>query len=390
MKLWIAFFVLIFEFCGLQTQAEVWTPQNTWNQKWEESFSGWVAKQVDLDIALNPAKSYYAQTLDCADFIYYLRALFSYENKLDFLALDDDKRPLSPAMTDFDQYPQELRVQKFIQKVLRDTNTMTLQRDSVTVAINRESIRPGTILITDKSQNHTWIVKSINASGVPYLLSATETVPPSSDIYPSMSFPSGKSAFARQSKFLSLDRGGFRRWLWPEELKHRNQVIFSKDQSVIPIDVFFETIQSRLALVAESPSEKLNRQLDELCLMVRIRTSLVTDAVLYQQDHRPWSAAAIDALSTNNRDQRIKDLILSLSYRNQNLVNISLDVRRKYVNFLKPTEENLNIKDSERLCLIQWAENRIEPLAHIVNRFSSWSSNPKDSLEERWAFVSPY
>lgn len=372
---------------SLHSQATVWEVKNTWNDNYEKKFSEWVkSSAVHLEMALQPRKKYYQQNLDCADLVYYLRAIFSYENNLDFLAYDKDRKPWGPQMHRYDNIIDiESRVQAFIKDLLVQTNTTTLQLDSALVGVNRDEIRAGVILLTDKSDsNHAWIVKDVYASGVPQLISATVTTPSTPMIYPSQTFPYGPSVFRSTKSFLNSSRGGFRRFLWPQEIINRQIIKSSLEQTQIPIVSFFDKIQNRLAIQAESESERVNRLLDEICVQMRIRTNLVTDAIWFQKSAAKWTSANIDALSTDNRDQKIKDLIMTVKTVSQSVSSSLNDaVKRKTYDFIY-AQAGYTAADTEKRCLVQWAKDKVEPLSVLVQRFSKMQTDPKTTLEQRW------
>ena len=381
-KLLLSLVVLL----ALHSQAAVWEVKQSWDVNYEKKFSEWVkSPSVHLEMALKPQKKYYQQNLDCADLIYYLRVIFSYENKLDFLAFDKDGQDWSPSSHRYDSIADnDSRVQAFIKDLLIQTNTSTLQKDTALVDVNRDQIRAGTILLTDKSDsNHAWIVKDVYASGIPQLISATVTTPATPMIYPSQTFPYGPSIFNRQ-KFLNPARGGFRRFLWPQELKNRQTIKSSIEQTRIPILNFFDEVQNRLAIQTESKSDRMNRLLDELCVQMRIRTNIITDAIWFQKTGAPWTAANIDALSTYNRDQKVKDLIMAIvAYHQADSTQFNTQLKNKVFQFMQ-ANANYTAADTESRCLVQWAQKRVEPLSALVQRFAKMQADPRASLEERW------
>ena len=65
--------------------SSVWKDDKKWDKSWEQKYSNWVAgPEVTLDMFTDPQKKYYGITADCADAVYALRAIFSYENGLPF------------------------------------------------------------------------------------------------------------------------------------------------------------------------------------------------------------------------------------------------------------------------------------------------------------------
>ncbi len=372
-------------------RSAVWEARESWSEAWEDRFAAWVRDTVTPETVLDPARPYYEQKLDCADLIYFLRAVFSYENRLDFAATGGDGLLLTHETRAFDSISDEgTRVKEFLRRLLLATNTTTLARDSVLVPIDRRSIRSGAFLATDSAINHVWLVRDISPSGIPDLLSATE--PASEMIYPAYSFPTGASAFSRSGAFLSGARGGFRRYLRPQEIRLRARAANAPDQLAVPIATFFETVRDRLAEAAETDEQRHERRLDELCLQMRIRTNLVTEAVLATRSGRPASRAELDSLSTPARDSRIRSLIQELRAEHRRLARGRapspalapvLEKSRLYL-FDSVPAPAYSEAELRNVCLVQWAENRVEPLAPLVQRFDLASPDARASLEERW------
>jgi len=370
--------------------AKVWASTSEWNEAREVEFSKWVeSDQVHLEMASTPKKKYYDQVLDCADLVYYLRAIFSYEHQLEFLARDNEGRDYSSNSNVWDSIkdPEE-RFRIFLQDVLAETNTSTLNRDSVMVELRRDKIIPGTFLATNNPRvNHVWVIKKIENSGVPELIYATESNPPSSFIYPSLQFPVPELIFQNRLRqnVLSADKGGFRRWLWPQELRDRKSVKIDLSQTKIPLSKFFEVAIQNLAVAPVSFDQIFSRSLDELCLQMRIRSNLVTDAAVLTQSGLPLNFEQRDALSTPERDKRIRSIIQEISQQLQSrMAEVSPASRKKYFNYILNSSSAVGLDDQSNRCLIQWAANRVEPLSVIVRRFNFATSNPEDSLERRW------
>lgn len=386
-------------------QGAVWEHTATWNADWQNRFSNWVASDaVHLEMALQTTRErdYLGVEMDCADFIYYLHAVFSFENKLDFSVQTRNGTRLSNSSSEFNSIlDPNTRFKRFLETVLKQTNTTTLQHDSILLPISLNEIRAGAFLMTDRVKNHVWLLKSVKPSGTPVMLSAT--VPPSKFIYPAFTFPTAESAFTNVLKlgFLTPERGGFRRLRWPSKnfsspmASASASASASTEQTSLPLANYFENIAKLLRRSAETPSasDDLNQLLDEVCLQLRVRTNVVTDAMTAlaaaRAHARPLSAAQIDRLSTEARDGRIYDLLkrsraLASSKRTELNANV-LDKFQRF--FVVDPSLTFEFDDAESYCLIQWAENRIEPVAAIISRFerpARVSARATDSLEARW------
>ncbi|MBK7890995.1 MAG: hypothetical protein IPJ84_09175 [Bdellovibrionales bacterium] len=377
-------------FGAAQAQSAAWASTATWNASWQDRFSQWIeSRDVHIEMALQAAqdRDYLNVEMDCADFIYYLHAVFSFEHQLDFSVQMRNGQRLTNQTAQFDSIQdQKVRFKRFLLYLLEQTNTKTLQEDSVLLPISRDSVQAGAFLITDRPKNHVWLIKAIKPSGTPELLSAT--VPASNFIYPAFTFPTAASAFSNVVKagYLSPSRGGFRRLHWPTA--RETPVI---EQTQIPLDRYFATIAKALQIPSAvvTPDGELDRLLDETCLQLRIRTNIVTDAMTALTSRRSLTSEQVNQLSTESRDQRIRDLInqtrqLAFSRRSA-LSLVTMDRYHRLFDFDQTVA--LDYGNAEAYCLIQWAENRIEPMASIVSRFEQpgrVSSKARDSLEARW------
>ena len=385
-----AILVVSIIFGGAQVQSAVWESTATWNASWQERFSQWIeSRDVHIEMALQASqdRDYLNVEMDCADFIYYLHAVFSFEHQLDFSVQMRNGHRLTNQTAQFDSLQdQKIRFKRFLRYLLEQTNTKTLQEDSVLLPLNRDAVRAGAFLITDRPKNHVWLIKAIKPSGTPELLSAT--VPASNFIYPAFTFPTAESAFSNVAKtgYLTPSRGGFRRLRWPTA--HETHAI---EQTQIPLSRYFESIakavQSPVATV--TPDSELDRLLDETCLQLRIRTNIVTDAMTALTSRRSLTAEQVNQLSTESRDQRIRDLIKQTRHlvfsRRSALSRATMDRYHRLFDFDQAVA--LDYGNAEAHCFIQWAENRIEPMASIVSRFEQpgrISSKARDNLEARW------
>ena len=84
LKIFVVVFAVLFT--KIST-AGVWDSDNNyWNDNWEVKYQQWAATEWKEDFFLNKVTrpAYYGIPHDCADAVYLMRAVFSYENKLPF------------------------------------------------------------------------------------------------------------------------------------------------------------------------------------------------------------------------------------------------------------------------------------------------------------------
>src|SRR6185312_6116292 len=90
-SLLIALIPLLF---SLSVRAQVWNDTNTWSPEWETRFATWVQQNWQVDffsrktLPNGQSNPYYGLHMDCADTIYSMRIIFSFENQLPFVVQD--------------------------------------------------------------------------------------------------------------------------------------------------------------------------------------------------------------------------------------------------------------------------------------------------------------
>ena len=78
-KLITSTFLLLF---SISLNASVWNSTNSWNNEWERKYRDWVKNDLTPEIFIDGR--YKGISTDCADAVYTIRAIFSYENDLPF------------------------------------------------------------------------------------------------------------------------------------------------------------------------------------------------------------------------------------------------------------------------------------------------------------------
>ena len=90
------YFILLFAtLIGMSSaQASVWTEYNQWSPEWEQRYAEWVRDNWNINVFASRTLSngqsnpYYGLHTDCADTVYSMRIIFSYENGLPFVIND--------------------------------------------------------------------------------------------------------------------------------------------------------------------------------------------------------------------------------------------------------------------------------------------------------------
>lgn len=375
---------------SLGASAQVWfhDENKSWNENVEIQYSRWVAVQVGTDFLTRDGEFYSHMEIDCADFQYLLRLVFARNNNLEF-AINDPQNPGQIISSRSQRWQNvkdlNLRAKQFYSYVADVTSTQTLPNDTVLIALTKEELRPGVILLGDKARGHSMVIKSFRPSGIPVLLYGS--LPAKEFIYPSYNFPDPLSYFPMGSLGIAKG-GGLRRFKWPQDLNRPLASISysSNDQLTVGRDlkIFFDYVQSIKRQRPHTPDENLNYLIDDLCAQVRVRVNTVTDAInfLEKNRHRRLTFAEDDRFSTFKRDENIRVLIKKLKNEKKfNLRNFTESTRERLENVLVPAG---NTHDE---CIIDWAENRQEPLGWIIERFEvpgRVSSQGNGTLSQRW------
>jgi hypothetical protein len=160
-------------------KAEVWPTSRGWSAAAETSFGNWIAN-VPNNIFTNPSSPYAGISTDCADAAYALRIIYAYENNLPVAFSGPG---LSNSSSAFDATPAGIpRLKKFINHVSANTSTMSLARDTYPIAINRRSLRAGTLFLHSASganvpityrAGHVYYIQGVHENGMIQFTSST-------------------------------------------------------------------------------------------------------------------------------------------------------------------------------------------------------------------------
>jgi hypothetical protein len=106
------------------SQAAVWNETNQWNESWESQYKEWVRANANVKMFSEEIKSngepnpYYGIRVDCADLVYSLRIIFSFENKLPFAMTNPVRINSSLITNQFSRYDSVVegvpRLKKFL------------------------------------------------------------------------------------------------------------------------------------------------------------------------------------------------------------------------------------------------------------------------------------
>ena len=297
---------------SVTTYADVWkTGNNYWNGDWEIKYQNWVAKNWKPDFFMSPAKpQYYRIPHDCADAIYLMRAVFSYENKLPFKIhyLNKKGKYITNTMKKWDKLPEDQRFRAFSRFLIDRVGTRSLSRDSFPIALSQ--IKAGDLYV--EPGTHSYAMTGITETGVTAIMSSTTPASPKNMIQ-LYSFP----FFIPHDAVGMTD--GYRRFKWARNIDKpaQQQPGFSNEQYQIAQKVglnyipFTDIIAKKLRRREEPLEEKTMRLMHSLCSFAKERVNYVNDGLAYltrlrEQGRQCMNAKEYDYYSTPSRDKRLK------------------------------------------------------------------------------------
>ncbi len=387
-------FLLVF--LSTSSNAMVWKSENSWNAVWEKRYQHWVKNNWTEDFFMNEKKPlYYKFAHDCADAVYAMRLVFSYENKLPFVIHDPRKpgKTISNGKTRWDKYPEEKRVRKFMEYVANMTSTKSLARDTYPIAL--DDIKPGDIYAAPGV--HSYQIVNITEYGVAEVMSSTTPKAPRFlDRIPSFPF------YVPEDYKNKTD--GYRRFIQPQNIRKslKKQPGYSEEQYQIAKGVnydyvrFTDIIASALGNKTEAPDEKTLRLMIAMCMYANDRSVYVYEALYHLQEMRKKGRKCMtrreyDNYSTPSRDRRLKAFF--------NAVKNHYDKNAKYKPWTQPQRwaKTLfsvtpprpdEVKELNNFCMVQMSlgEKYFIPLRDLRQNLAAGKviSDPHAPLEYRW------
>lgn len=393
-------------------QAEVWPSLNTWNGDWEARYSNWVKTEWSADffsrrnLRNGKPNIYYGLRKDCADTVYSMRIIFSFENKLPFVMNDPTGggKLVSNQMSRFDRTANpDLRIRQFLEYSDSIVSTRSLPDDTYPTAVNRESIRPGGIILATKVNHHSWTLKDILPIGVPWLIyNSTIGKSSGSQLKERQSWPNPEWIFEGDQS--PSGHAGFRDWKPVHLIKQPAWKIpgYSEEQYKVSLRDWRKWAQKRLAIRAETNENMMIRLSQTVCDGLIGRVSAVKEGVDYvTQNPRCMSFETYDTYSTPSRDQRIFDDLIALRSAYSDILTAgevsSLNpLTHKRMEKIFPYAQRSQREEAKRmtpqnvdeysLCPIQYAQGKKMDLSEAKRRLflGLFSNNPHDGIQYRW------
>lgn len=256
--------LLLSFFVVTSAKAAVWNNVNEWSPAWEQRFADWVQSSWQIDffarktLPNGQSNPYYGLRTDCADTVYSARIVFAYENSLPFVMQDPTAsgRTLSNKMTRFDAQSESRRIKSFLSYMYDMVSTRSLPNDTYPVAISRDTVHSGGLMLTTTKNHHSWSIKEILPIGVPhFVFNSTVGATTGSMLQQRQSWPNPDWVF--EGDKTPTGNAGFRYWR-PEA--YLNQPVwktpgYSEEQYRVPMNKWVRYAQTRLALSHETDEQ---------------------------------------------------------------------------------------------------------------------------------------
>lgn len=403
MKSFLLFFLfLIF---SPSSKSDVWVGQENWSDEWETRFSEWIkSKKVHKNIFVAADSPYKGIVADCADVVYVLRAIFAFENGLNFstknplASASSEVRHFSNSMTRFDHISDPLkRFVAFANYIGQILGTESLvANDSYPIELKK--IIPSDMFLykikrNDQFVRHGYNIKNIDKRGNFEVIYSTQSIRDAGDPM----FQRVKGLYNAPINY----RWGFRRYDYgvSADVERSLNARGARSNEQFPLATtlgergFFAHVKNLLKLEIEQPDSVFSNSLKEYCEQVVERINIVNKALAHQRVLKGecMNFADFDTHSTPSRDRRLKDMVTNLKLDFEELRPDQLNLlSAKTLSLLEglfhqnPTQGNLD--DLKNFCPISYKENHLVNLRDIRTRVIQGllSSHPNDTLELRW------
>ncbi len=397
---------------SINANASVWDATNQWNAEWENKYEQWVKANWNIHVfdtklradgSLNP---YYGLRTDCADTVYSMRIIYSFENKLPFVVNDPTKKGnlINNNMSRWDGLSSNDKIKNFLKAMFSILSTRSLPNDTIPVAISREWIHSGGLILATKVNHHSWTIKDILSFGIPHLIyHSVAGGATTSTLDERKSWPNPSWVF--QGDQTPQGNAGFRYWKPQSYITDPAWKVpgYSEEQYRIPLNSWVEVVQHKLALDKETDQSLVNRMLGNICDGINSRIKDVKEAIDFvnASGNKCMDYTTYDNYSTPSRDHRVYDDMMSLRKSYKQILDLNggrlIDPKlKKQLDKIYPqisqsamTEAGsmqVSVVDQNSVCIISYQTNKKADLAEIKRRMflGLISNNPLDGLLYRW------
>lgn len=406
------FFAMFVTLLSFNAGAQVWVDTNKWSPEWDQRYQQWVRQNWQVDVfsrrtlpdgRTNP---YYGMRVDCADTVYSMRIIFSYENSLPFAVLDPtgSGKLITNRMTRFNSISnRDERFRQFLWEMYATIATATVPNDTFPVALTPVYVHAGAMMLVTKVNHHSWSVKDILSIGVPWLVfNSTIGANSSLVLQERQSWPNPYWVFEGDAS--PAGNAGFRYWRPLEWIgKPVWQVPgYSEEQYRVPLDKWQKLAQTRLAVRKETDEQMMNRLTQTACADLGQRVGAVKDGTDYlAKNPSCMNYETYDNYSTPNRDQRFFDDIVALRLAYKDIVSVNgganlSDAQKRQLNKIFPAITKSAKQEAammgpqsvtaDSVCTTAYRPGVNADLAEVKRRLFAGllSNNPLDEIEYRW------
>lgn len=426
--------------CGL-VQAKTWETKNQWDLSYEEKYQKWVRDEFHENIFKSKDSYLCGINTDCADMVYFARAIFSFENNLEFKiknTLGGSNKYINNETElnthEKSRYSHCLSQKAFKEMSLKDKNieevlklkgflefignevvsTKTLAFND-TLPVSPESLTSGDIYVSPTdSDRHSFLIKEVNPKMYFKLIFDTMT----EKITKLNIVKSLPQYIPREKKW------GLKRFIWPNDYDKKiidfkvERGFSEKQYKFLNSSDFFKNIfkiKFKENIEEEKIQEEIFRKTSNICTLLKSRKSVIEQTLnlieeqKYQDKNGCFIKPKYRNFSTPSRDATIVKEIRSLykswdSHIKKGGSYSELDNSYKYiVDILKSydkenkekimipiMDKSLNIKQLKNICNIDISSKGYSIL-DFLNSYTTLSkgksilsSNPNDSFEARW------
>jgi hypothetical protein len=391
------------------SQAAVWDNKNNWSSSWEERYVNWVRAEWGTNaltrstLSNGESNPFKGMRADCADTVYTMRMVFAYMNKLPFAIKDPSGGSgiLSNSMTRFDGQSGPAKARAFLNLIYNVGSTKSLPNDTYPVALNRNSIRPGILLLTSKANHHSWTLQNMLSIGVPHLVfNSTIGASSGSGLQERTSWPN--PAWVFEGDHTPEGNAGFRAF---RPISYLGRAVwdvpgYSEEQYRVSLGNWISTATGKLATKRESDQGKMERLMKSACEGFKGRVPAVNDGVNARAG-RCMDFATYDNYSTPSRDERLFDDLVALrnAFRQALSTNGGSKMDTKTLRRLKKIfpaatssarSEASSMRASpvtkDSYCVVEYRRGVSMDLAEVKRRMflGTLSNNPNDDIKARW------
>ncbi len=434
------------------SKADVWKNENQWSADWEMKYKEWLqttptARFFSAEKKANgSANPYYGIRVDCADMVYSLRIIFSYENKLPFAMHNPARKSgalITNSITRFDRAEDGIvRLKSFLTWIYDIVSTHTIPDDTYSTGF--KDVGPGSIIVTSKKNHHSWTILKISKVGNPTLIfNSTVGRESGFDVQVRQSWPNPFWIFEPEvdatdetksnNIYAPGSYAGFRYWRPIESMSAPESAVpkYSEEQHLVGISKWKQAAQKVLATTTETIDQVVIRLLKDACSDLNQRVAAVAEAEVYKSklasavtsgdatnqyvqevdqdkdkpsDLRCMIYKYFDQFSTPSRDRRLADaLVLARAYYQLGInkqgekafLAENLKIYKTIFPFImksaaEEADLDTNAKSANNFCAVKLnSQLGLISLAEVKRQTFKGriSSNPNDAMSGRFGFA---